>query len=355
MPEREGARQPQRYCRNCGAEARLGNAFCTSCGANLVPRTEGHGPTHSNPMPPGRSGSFIDPLRTALQGAIQRLRGGSSAFRGGDLRSVPQGAMRWFKDLPAVPKAVLVGLVLLVLFVLLSPLAMLAAALLFGVSVIALIVRARQRRSKGRWPIVTVTSLVLILAFAGISNALYGTGYMQSIGESGGTKSTDNATDRGDQAERRGNASKAKDASSTKSANVAPGLEKLVESWRSGGKSPLFIPGYLPFSVTKAESSGTSYKIWSKDTHVEMMTLERVMYRSDMPREAAEVRRIAMEDDRFYYYVIEQDAPQHGLYSVVFWEESKDGVEFQYRLQTDFSTITPEEFMKMFRSMVRLD
>ncbi|CAA9398597.1 MAG: hypothetical protein AVDCRST_MAG93-10108, partial [uncultured Chloroflexia bacterium] len=173
--------------------------------------------------------------------------------------------------------------------------------------------------------------------------------------ESGGTKSTDNATDRGDQAERRGNASKAKDASSTKSANVAPGLEKLVESWRSGGKSPLFIPGYLPFSVTKAESSGTSYKIWSKDTHVEMMTLERVMYRSDMPREAAEVRRIAMEDDRFYYYVIEQDAPQHGLYSVVFWEESKDGVEFQYRLQTDFSTITPEEFMKMFRSMVRLD
>ena len=35
MPDREGFERPQLYCRNCGAQARPGNAFCVSCGERL--------------------------------------------------------------------------------------------------------------------------------------------------------------------------------------------------------------------------------------------------------------------------------------------------------------------------------
>ena len=37
MAEREEAGQPQRYCRDCGAQVRAGNAFCSSCGNRLGP------------------------------------------------------------------------------------------------------------------------------------------------------------------------------------------------------------------------------------------------------------------------------------------------------------------------------
>lgn len=36
----EGSGQPQRYCRNCGAEVRSGIQFCVSCGASLAPEPE---------------------------------------------------------------------------------------------------------------------------------------------------------------------------------------------------------------------------------------------------------------------------------------------------------------------------
>jgi hypothetical protein len=35
MPDREGFERPQLYCRNCGAQARLSNTFCVSCGERL--------------------------------------------------------------------------------------------------------------------------------------------------------------------------------------------------------------------------------------------------------------------------------------------------------------------------------
>lgn len=211
--------QPQRCCRNCGIQVMPENAFCTSCGASLNPRTEGSDQTHPRPTPsPGRPGSFIDVVRTAFQRTISGSGGAFSVYRGsGDLRGMPQRAMRWFKDLPAIPKAVLVGLVLSVL---LSPLARFAALLLFGVSVIALIVRARQRRSTGRWPIVAVASLVLALVFAGVSDALYGDGLL------GNSEATSNESVRA----ARENAGKSKDEpyndeDSSYSEKTSPGKE----------------------------------------------------------------------------------------------------------------------------------
>jgi hypothetical protein len=62
---------------------------------------------------------------------------------------------------------------------LLSPLFLVAAVLLFGVSLIGLVVRAGQRWTGRRvsfsgWGTAAVASLVLMFAFAGVSGALYG-------------------------------------------------------------------------------------------------------------------------------------------------------------------------------------
>ncbi len=80
----------------------------------------------------------------------------------------------WFRDLPGVPKLAIAGLVLLILVTLLSPLALVAAVLVFGISVVALIVRVAQRGAVLRWGGVAVVSLLLTFTFGVISNALYG-------------------------------------------------------------------------------------------------------------------------------------------------------------------------------------
>lgn len=61
----------------------------------------------------------------------------------------------------------------LIASVVLSPLVILAAVLVFGASLIAVVARIRQRRSVLRWGGVAVFSLFLALAFSGISNILY--------------------------------------------------------------------------------------------------------------------------------------------------------------------------------------
>ncbi len=102
--------------------------------------------------------------------------------------------MEWFRDLPGTPKLILVGLAVLVLLVLLSPVAAIIAALLFGVSIIALIIRVTQKGSIKNWGIVAVASVVLMFTFGGISDALYGIGFVGggenvSSGQTGGGES----------------------------------------------------------------------------------------------------------------------------------------------------------------------
>ncbi len=95
-------------------------------------------------------------------------------------------AINWFKDLPSVPKLIIVGLVLLLLFTVLSPVAQVAAIIVFVLSAIVLIALAVQRRPLRGWIIAVVGSLVLIPIFGGISSVTYG----GLLGDDGlGTKS----------------------------------------------------------------------------------------------------------------------------------------------------------------------
>jgi hypothetical protein len=108
----------------------------------------------------------------------QRLIEVFANLHGAGFGDAPRRIVRWFGDLPAVTKLILVGLVLLVLLVLLSPVVAIVAALLFGVSIIALIIRVSQKRSVKEWGIVAVGSVVLMFTFGGISDVLYGIGFV---------------------------------------------------------------------------------------------------------------------------------------------------------------------------------
>jgi hypothetical protein len=194
MWEMEGSDQrQQRYCGKCGAPVRPGNTFCTSCGETVAPETEHLGGSASEPvsesvsrepessdrarpgLPPGKqSASPVDALRGAIRRILKRLEVSSSTIRGDDLRGVKGRIWQWLKDLPVAYKVVGVIVGALLLLTVLSPLATLVAALLFGVSIIALVVRAIQRRSLKEWGIVAVSSLVLTLMFSGIASVLYG-------------------------------------------------------------------------------------------------------------------------------------------------------------------------------------
>ena len=187
MSERPG--QPQRYCGNCGAEIRLDTAFCVSCGAPLA-----SGSGQSGPEPPrssGRSGSLIEDLKTRFQSITSGLGEAFSGLNAAGVRQVSGRALEWFKDLPGVPKLVIVGLLGLILLVVLSPVAMIAAALVLGVSIIALIYQVIYKGPIKSWGIAAVVSVVLLLTFGGISGALYGIGFMGggesvSSGQDGG-------------------------------------------------------------------------------------------------------------------------------------------------------------------------
>ncbi len=74
----------------------------------------------------------------------------------------------WAKTLLA-----LAALVVAALLVLLSPLVVILAFLVLIVAVFALVIRLLRHRSLRRWGIIAATSLVVLLVFTGISNALY--------------------------------------------------------------------------------------------------------------------------------------------------------------------------------------
>jgi micrococcal nuclease len=74
--------------------------------------------------------------------------------------------------------AALVGLVLLVF---LSPLVVVLAILVLAVALFALLIRVIRRRPLSRsWGMIAATSLLFIVVFTGVSNALYGGGQEQS-------------------------------------------------------------------------------------------------------------------------------------------------------------------------------
>ncbi len=177
MPQPENSEQPQqRFCRNCGAEVRQGSKFCVSCGVSLNPEPSGSSEAHSVPPPPTPppSKSVTDTLEEAMLRLTRRFSNVSSGSGGTTGNGVSNRVVNWFRDLASVPKLILVGIVLLLLFTVLSPLAFIVAALLFVVSIIALIIRRTQRGSVKGWGIVAVASFVSLFIFGGILVAFYG-------------------------------------------------------------------------------------------------------------------------------------------------------------------------------------
>jgi hypothetical protein len=143
---------------------------------------EGPEKDSAEPSSPGAFVSLIGTIQAKIQALIQQIGKIFSIERGNILRDMPSRMVGWFKDLPSIPKLVIAGVVLLILLVTLSPVAVGLAALALGVSIIALIIRVTQRGSLTGWGIAAVASLVMMLAFGGISESLYGSGFAGSPG-----------------------------------------------------------------------------------------------------------------------------------------------------------------------------
>ncbi len=195
----EGSGQPQRYCRNCGAEVRSGTSFCVSCGTPVDGGPASPGPDHSSsppPTPPQRSladtltppqRSFADTLRGTFSGLTRLFPNVRSSSGRATLSGLTSRGINWFRDLPSVPKLVLVGLLLLLLLTVLSPVARVVAIIVFVVSAVVLTVRAIQRKPLRGWVVAVVGSLLLIPVFDGVSGAIYGSD--SGSGEAGESES----------------------------------------------------------------------------------------------------------------------------------------------------------------------
>jgi hypothetical protein len=168
MSERE-SQQPQRYCGNCGTELRPGTQFCTSCGTPLAQEQGDNSPAYSEPPTSASS----DARRETLWESTRRLADVDSVLGGATIRDIPKRIVNWFRDLSSVVRMVFAGMVLLWLVALVSPLGQGIAVIAFLVSIGVFVVQAIQRKPFWGWAIVTVTALVLIPVFGGISNGIY--------------------------------------------------------------------------------------------------------------------------------------------------------------------------------------
>jgi hypothetical protein len=85
-----------------------------------------------------------------------------------------RGLYRRFQALPFAAKAMYVGLSMLVLLTVLSPLTFLAGVVVLVISTTIIIVRAFNRRPLKRWVVIALVSILCTLAGGIISNAYYG-------------------------------------------------------------------------------------------------------------------------------------------------------------------------------------
>jgi hypothetical protein len=145
--------QPQRFCTQCGAQVRSGTAFCSSCGAPLTTST-GSSEDIADDSPPKSAGP-------GLGAAVQAL---------------PNRAREFWSQLDKRVKWGLLGVLLIGLLALLSPIAKWISIVALMVSVVVLIVQAVRREPLKVWGILSATLLILVLAFSGLSSAVYGGG-----------------------------------------------------------------------------------------------------------------------------------------------------------------------------------
>ncbi len=170
----------QRYCGNCGAEIRSGISFCVSCGRPLNGGAASPGPDNS--LPPIPSRSLADTLKETFQGLTERFSNARSASGGASLGGLPNKALNWFKDLSSVPKLVIVGLVLLLVAVLLSPVLFFVGLVLILIGIVAVVINLIRRKSFKKWGIGTGAAVAFTFIIGITSNVVYNTNSLWGIG-----------------------------------------------------------------------------------------------------------------------------------------------------------------------------
>ena len=151
----------ERYCRNCGQELRSQDRFCPNCGRAASETAHVPTPEADVPVPP-------PPVDQQPGAAAQE---DPQEWTGSGFGRV-RGAWDWFLARSMRTK-LLLGLAVLVVALILSPLWEVVAGLVFFVSLVALIWCLLRRRRAHTWGIAVVVAAVSMYAFGGVSNALY--------------------------------------------------------------------------------------------------------------------------------------------------------------------------------------
>ncbi len=173
----------QRYCGNCGTEIRSGIRFCVSCGKPVNREPASSSPDNPVPPPSTPSRSFVDTLRETFRGLTERFSNASSSSAGGTLRGSSDRAINWFKDLSSVPKLVLVGLLLLIVIILISPVAYFVGLTLILVGIVAVVINLIRRKPFKKWVVIgTGVAAAFTLIIGIVSNLTYNTNYVWGIG-----------------------------------------------------------------------------------------------------------------------------------------------------------------------------
>ncbi len=353
MSQQEEAGQSQRYCRNCGAEVRSGNAFCVSCGASIAAEGEWPGQAHSSSA--HRQSPAGAALGEALWGMLRRF-GRSRTYSDDALRNALRNLLWRVKDLPIGLKVAGAVVGVLLLLTILSPLGLVTALFIFGVSIITLIVRVRQHRSVKRLRIIAVTSLVLMLVFAGASNAFYGKE------ETAGKGSSSTEVD----AKGKGVAHE----------SVAPELKGIAEAWRSSSREePFLFPSYLPLPVTEVENITEGLVIKRGVGHQINFPPSKCIFGERGPGCANSVSLVlgqgssappdlpTVEIDGERYHVDESEihglSDEFGLYTAILWIPSGDKFyPFEVSLfahDQAGSPLSPEAYIDMVSSLKRIN
>src|ERR687889_2424816 len=148
---------PKPSCRHCRAEVRPGSRLCTSCWRPVDSDTRGSHPTRGAQTRRSRSrvrrpGSH-DAVQSKMSSGVST--GAASIF--GDLYCR-------FQALPFVAKAMYIGLSMLVLLTVLSPLTVLAGVVVVVINTTIVIVRAFNGRPLERRGIIALDSILSTLA-----------------------------------------------------------------------------------------------------------------------------------------------------------------------------------------------
>ncbi len=354
---REGRAQ-QHYCRSCGAQTRPGDAFCTSCGQRFGPE-----PGASERVPPGNPTGQAVPTGEALGEKIRNLVGsleGLWASHGGTLRGVPRSTVRWFRGLPGVAKLAILGLVGLGLLIVLSPVALLAVALVFGASLIGLIVRSGQRAPLWGWGIIAAASFVLVIALAGVSGAPYGTGSSPRSGQDASSASTPVNDEPNDGT----GEESAYDSQYDRplAGEIDPAFDEFIDGWRSmDSEVPLLVPTYVPFPIDAVEvdPSGTGanvYYVWSDEDYPADTHLRVDVQSSPVPSEYMAQGTVLMGGEEVSYSEDTGMQPQEGVHDIFLWVPADGGTEYMYYIELN-SIADPlpyEEFVTTIAMMEKM-